>query len=596
MRLDNDVPKEFYESDDFFDHSDVESDIVEDSDQDDQSCDELVEEPDCDDDESGSEQSCDDQSDSQQSCDDESADEESDDERSSDDDMEYSDDDTAENILRVKPGPTSFATRSVGDIVSSVRLFLDDNILDHIRECTAKEAQRVLQDDSWEISKDELLAFIAICYARGALGLKNMSVTNIFSTKYGPELIRGTMSREKFKTIMRFLRFDDKETRLERLVSDKFALMSFVWNNFIENCKKCYNPGANLTVDEQLFPMKTRCPFTQFMKDKPDKFGVKFFLAVDVDSKYILNGFPYTGPDEKKQNQPAGERVVLKLMKPYFGGGYNVTTDNFFTGLDLAVALKEKKITLVGTANKKRRWVPETAKLKNPKLPLYESNIYLGPNQTTLTLYQGKRNKSVSILSSLHKSVKITKSAKKKPETIQFYNQTKYGVDVADQMAKKYSTKASSRRWPVQIFYNILDLAGINAWIIYKNITGKSISRLKFILELAESLRRPYLSDKNLVASQKNNALSNGLLTRNNNEIATIDTTQQRNISLEINSSNLTKCCCSKIQPKRQHCQTKKCNNKSSTKCFDCKKIICGKCTSYEQHWCFDCCPHICSK
>lgn len=499
---------------------------------------------------------------------------------------------SAENILRVKPGATSYAVRSASDIVSSFRLFLDDNILDHICKCTAKEAKRCLKDDSWEISKEELLAFIAICYARGALGMKNMSVTNIFSRKYGPELIRGTMSRDKFKTIMRFLRFDDKETRLERLASDKFALMSFVWNSFIENCKKCYNPGENLTVDEQLFPTKTRCPFTQFMKDKPDKFGVKFFLVVDVDSKYILNGFPYTGSDEKRQLQPAGERVVLKLLEPYYGGGYNVTTDNFFTGLDLAISLKEKNVTLVGTANKKRRWVPETAKLKNPKLPLYESNIYLGPNRTTLTLYQCKRNKSVSILSSLHKSVKITNSAKKKPETINFYNQTKYGVDVADQMAKKYSTKAPSRRWPVQIFYNILDLAGINAWIIYKNITGKSISRLNFLMGLAESLRSQYHSVKNLDASQKTNGPSKEIDTRSHNENATINTTQKR----KIGSSNILKCCCSKIQPTRQHCQTKKCHNKSSSKCYDCKKIICGKCTTYEQRWCVDCCPHICKK
>lgn len=209
-------------------------------------------------------------------------------------------------------------------------------------------------------------------------GMKNMSVTNIFSRKYGPELIRSNMSRDKFKTIMRFIRFDIKETRLERLATDKFALMSYVWNTFIENCTKCYNPGENVTVDEQLFPTKTRCPFTQFMKDKPDKFGVWFYLVVDVDSKYILNGFPYTGKDEQRQRDTShGEAVVLQLINPYFTGCYNVTCDNFFTGLDLAVSLKEKNITLVGTANKKRRWLTETAKKKDPKLPLYDSNIYI---------------------------------------------------------------------------------------------------------------------------------------------------------------------------------------------------------------------------
>ncbi len=43
--------------------------------------------------------------------------------------------------------------------------------------------------------------------------------------------------------------------------------------------------------------------------------------------------------------------------------------------------------------------------------------------------------------------------------------------DVLDQMARKYSVKAAVRLWPVHVFYNILDLAGINAWILYREVT-----------------------------------------------------------------------------------------------------------------------------
>ena len=69
----------------------------------------------------------------------------------------------------------------------------------------------------------------------------------------------------------------------------------------------------------------------------------------------------------------------------------------------------------------------------------------------------------------------------KTAESIEFYNKTKFGVDVMDQMARKYSTKSSSRRWPLQVFFNILDLAGINAWILYKETTGEKISRKNFL-------------------------------------------------------------------------------------------------------------------
>ena len=52
---------------------------------------------------------------------------------------------------------------------------------------------------------------------------------------------------------------------------------------------------------------------------------------------------------------------------------------------------------------------------------------------------------------------------------MEFFNKTKCGVDVTDQMARQYSVKAGTRRWPVAVFYNILDLAGINAFVLYKN-------------------------------------------------------------------------------------------------------------------------------
>ena len=46
-----------------------------------------------------------------------------------------------------------------------------------------------------------------------------------------------------------------------------------------------------------------------------------------------------------------------------------------------------------------------------------------------------------------------------KPETVLFYNTTKAGVDIIDQMARKYSTKAVTKRWPIQVFCNVIDLA-----------------------------------------------------------------------------------------------------------------------------------------
>ena len=167
-----------------------------------------------------------------------------------------------------------------------------------------------------------------------------------------------TMGRNRFCEIMRAHRYDMPNTRLSRLQTNKFALISAVWDKFVKNCMFCYKPGENITVDEQLFPTKARCRFTQYMANKPDKFGIKFWLAVDLESKYILNGIPYLGKDETRPaTQRLSESVVIKLVEPYLGKGRNVTTDNFFTSTHLATQLQKKKMSLVGSQNKIRKEV-----------------------------------------------------------------------------------------------------------------------------------------------------------------------------------------------------------------------------------------------
>ncbi|XP_066961886.1 piggyBac transposable element-derived protein 4-like [Macrobrachium rosenbergii] len=223
------------------------------------------------------------------------------------------------------------------------------------------------------------------------------------------------------------------------------------------------------------------------MANKPDKFGVKFWLAVDSSSKYLVNGFPYLGKDaHRPSNQSLSEFVVLQLMDPFLGKGRNVTTDNFFTSVKLAEQLEKKKTSIIGTMNRIRREIPP--EIKTCKAPLHSTKI-LKNNNMTLTVYQGKTNKNVLLLSTVHKNVSVSEEGKKIPDSVKYYNETKYGVDIIDQMARLYSTKVSSRRWPLQMFYNVLDLAGINAHIVYKEVTGKKVSRSEFILHLVEELQ-----------------------------------------------------------------------------------------------------------
>ena len=113
----------------------------------------------------------------------------------------------------------------------------------------------------------------------------------------------------------------------------------------------------------------------------------------------------------------------------------------------------------------------------------------------TLTVYQCKPKKNACVLSSLHMSAELGRSEKKKPETVKFYDKTKSGSDVAYQMVREYSVKAGTRRWPVAVFYNILlDLAGINTFVLYKN---KQMTRFQDEIS-SSSLLQNYAKTKSL--------------------------------------------------------------------------------------------------
>ena len=211
-----------------------------------------------------------------------------------------------------------------------------------------------------------------------------------------------------------------KSERHQRVILDKFCFASLLWKTFTENSQKVYVPSPYITIDKQLLPCKTRCRFIQYMSNKPDKFGIKFWMGVDAETKYFYNSFLYLGKDESRDtfvSLPA--YVMIKLMQPIFKRGYNVTCDNFFTSLDVALCLAEQKCSIVGTVQQNYREPPQAAKRKQQQ---HETSLFTCTQTAVATLisYQRKEQKSVIIMSTLHPDVEIPShnNPKIKPETV----------------------------------------------------------------------------------------------------------------------------------------------------------------------------------
>ena len=60
---------------------------------------------------------------------------------------------------------------------------------------------------------------------------------------------------------------------------DLFAPVREILELFVTNCITAYVPHPTITIDEQLLPMKNRCKIIQYIATKPDKFGIKLWVA-----------------------------------------------------------------------------------------------------------------------------------------------------------------------------------------------------------------------------------------------------------------------------------------------------------------------------
>ncbi|XP_040924779.2 uncharacterized protein LOC121201908 [Betta splendens] len=386
--------------------------------------------------------------------------------------------------------PTPAAKRSISSRLESFLRFITLDMLHSIQECTIQHARRTEHDD-WFMDIPELMAFISIVILRGAIRLP--SPDDYWSEEMGVAKIMATMAHERFEDIMRHLRFDDRSTRRQRVKTDKFAAISDVWGPFVANCVTSYNPGPRMSVDTLLLPTKSRCCFLQYVPTTlyDEKFGIKFWVACDLKTKYICNVLPCLAADP---TSVSGEDVVMHLMKPFLNQGRHVATDSCLTSLSLAQRLLSHKTTFLGAVDKNRSEIPDSSRQRARKK--YTTQVFSTAG-ATLTAYVYARRKTVRVLSSDHSVVHTEDSYRNRPDTVTRYNATKFSMDVLEQKLRRYSVRMETRRWPVAVFYNMIDMAALNAYVLYQACTGGKERRGAFLLALATELANPHVGGVN---------------------------------------------------------------------------------------------------
>lgn len=357
-----------------------------------------------------------------------------------------------------------------------------------------------------DLNEVEFRAFLGLLLFTSIFKSNTEDVDAIFATDgTGRELFRATMSKERFLVILGAMRFDNYENRLLRRTGDLATAITDFFDLFINNCQQMYSVGTCCCIDEMLVTFRGKCSFKVYIPNKPGKYGMKIMCMTDARTSYLYNAYIYSGKDSDGRGLPAEEKKyskptqsVLRLSQPIYGTNRNITADNWFSSIEVIDKLKQKSLTYVGTVRKNKKELPsEFLPNKNREI---ESTIYGFTSDKTLISHVPKKNKAVILVSSMHHQ-KCTDALTKKPEIIAFYNNTKGGVDSLDEKCAKYSCSRRTRRWPMAIFYKVVDICSSNAFVIYQshsNTEGQNTegTRFAFIKDLAFKLITPHLEKR----------------------------------------------------------------------------------------------------
>lgn len=174
----------------------------------------------------------------------------------------------AANVIRMQPGPTQMAVTHVHDIKSSFQFFIPDSIQKIILDCTNLEGRRVFGERWKEMDQTHSHAYSGVLILVGVFRSKGESTESLWDAENGRELFCATMSLENFHIISRTILFDNRDDRPAWRQRDKLAAIRTVWDKWVHRRSLFYNPGPNVTIDEQLMSLRGRCPFRQYTPSK----------------------------------------------------------------------------------------------------------------------------------------------------------------------------------------------------------------------------------------------------------------------------------------------------------------------------------------
>ena len=251
-------------------------------------------------------------------------------------------------------------------------------------------------------------------------------------------------------------------------------------------------PSTVLCIDEMMVNSKSRFGPKLYHQGKPHPWGYKVYGLSDPFA-ICYNTQLHTGSFPQVEGFPdlgsTGNRVLSLVQSLPKDENFDLYMDNYFTSIPLLTELAKIGIQSMGTIRLNNApgfskmcmpdrelkslgnrsfveyWVTfDTCEAPGIRIVRWDDN-----NVFNLASTFGSGYPTVGIVRwHRDKTKKSHKTQYNMPGSIGQYNKSMGGIDKMDMLIALHPCKFKVRRWPMKIFFHLLDLTVVNAWLLYQ--------------------------------------------------------------------------------------------------------------------------------
>ena len=211
---------------------------------------------------------------------------------------------------------------------------------------------------------EEVKAFIGMVLAMGLVQLTDIKDYWATHETLCLPFFRSIIRRDRFLQIYWMLHVGEIDGTTRRSKIQPFLDMIYPL------LKKNIIPSREIAIDEAMIAFQGRVSFRQYIRGKPNPWGIKAYVLSDSNTGYMYSTLIYYGKETQLTDLPRYNhttRVVLTLINPLAHQGYDLFVDRFYSSPELALALLSQGITVTGTVMQNRRNMPVAVRGKQKR-------------------------------------------------------------------------------------------------------------------------------------------------------------------------------------------------------------------------------------